>query len=354
MPRVELNIDVTDAAGLGEPASIAITVQAPGADQLPAEPVVCFAKAGGGYSRGYYTCDLPGPAKGAQSDWHVARGWIFAAVDHLGTGGSSLHDGPRMDFSTLAAAAQAAEAEVLRRLAAGDLFEGYPKVTAPLKIGIGQSMGGCMTVVQQGRHHPYDGIAILGYSAVHTHPPTKPGTEPLVAAWLARDSLLEDPLLLLNTAQIAAVGGVSRDRGGSGDRMAWAFHYDDVDASVYGPDLERFNRNITDPETQKGHTCPPWGSLSVPGAVSRASLTPGIIAVEAAAVRCPVLCAMGERDVCADPKGEPRAYLSSRSVDLYVCPRMSHMHNFASTRELFWRRIELLADWARVVKAAGG
>jgi hypothetical protein len=60
---------------------------------------------------------------------------------------------------------------------------------------------------------------------------------------------------------------------------------------------------------------------------------------------------MGERDVIADPRGEPRAYLSARSVDLLICPRMGHMHNFAGTRELFWRRIETWAEWVRAVKS---
>ena len=47
------------------------TVQLPDPDILAAEPVVCFAKPGGGYSKEYFTLDLPGPARGAQSDWHV-------------------------------------------------------------------------------------------------------------------------------------------------------------------------------------------------------------------------------------------------------------------------------------------
>jgi hypothetical protein len=59
----------------------------------------------------------------------------------------------------------------------------------------------------------------------------------------------------------------------------------------------------------------------------------------------------GERDVIADPKGEPRAYLSANSVDLYICPQMGHMHNLASTRELFWQRIETWTDWVRTMKA---
>jgi hypothetical protein len=64
-----------------------------------------------------------------------------------------------------------------------------------------------------------------------------------------------------------------------------------------------------------------------------------------------VLLAMGERDVLTDPRGEVRAYMSADSVDLFVCPRMAHMHNFAGTRELFWRRIETWGEWVRAAKA---
>ena len=76
---------------------------------------MCFAKPGAGYSRGYYTTDLPGPGagKGAQADWHAKRGWIFVSVDHLGVGGSSLHGPEALGFGPVAAASEAAEAEVL-------------------------------------------------------------------------------------------------------------------------------------------------------------------------------------------------------------------------------------------------
>ena len=86
------------------------------------------------------------------------------------------------------AASQAAEADVLQKLAAGTLIDGLPTVERPLTIGIGQSMGGCLTVVQQGRYHGYDGIGVLGYSVLHTHPPTAPGTPPLVMPWVPRDA----------------------------------------------------------------------------------------------------------------------------------------------------------------------
>jgi hypothetical protein len=347
MQTLDLCIDVTGAADLAEPARVALTVHLP--DQLPERPIVCFAKPGGGYSRGYYTQALPGPAKGSQAEWHAARGWIFVSVDHLGVGGSSLHAPDKLDYTTLAACSHAAEAEVLARLADGALASGFPRVAEPIKLGIGQSMGGCMTIVQQGRYHGYDGIGVLGYSAIHTHPPTRPGTPPIVAPWLPRDTLLKQPLTAVNAPALAEAA--ARPSQAPGAAMAWGFHYDDVDPAIVELDLAHFNRGIHDPASQQGFEAPPWASLTTPGAVAMSCLTPGAVAPEAAAVRTPVLVAMGERDVVADPRGEPRAYLSSPSVDLYVCPRMGHMHNFAGTRELFWRRIETWAAW--VVAAKG-
>ena len=352
MQTLDLKIDVTEAAGLGEPAHIAATVQLPSAAPLGDAPVVCFAKPGGGYSRRYYTLDLPGPGKGAQAAWHAERGWIFVSLDHLGVGDSSQHAAERLDYSTVAAASQAAEAHILRQLAEGELAAGFPKVRDPLTLGIGQSMGGCMTIIQQGRHHGYDGIGVLGYSAIHTHPPVRPGAGAIVAPWLPRDTLLKSPTVILNAQALAeAQTGPVRE---GGSAMAWGFHFDDVAPDIVERDLAHFNRGIHDPANQQGYDAPPWSSLTTPGAVAMSCLTPGAVAPEAAAVRVPVLVAMGERDVIGDPKGEPRAYISARSVDLYICPRMGHMHNFAGTREIFWRRIETWSEWVRAVKSADG
>src|SRR2546427_469009 len=48
------------------------------------------------------------------------------------------------------------------------LSEALPPLPGLVRIGIGQSMGGCLTVVMQGRHATFDAIAPLGYSAIHT------------------------------------------------------------------------------------------------------------------------------------------------------------------------------------------
>lgn len=343
MAHHELRFDVTEAAALGEPAAVALGVDLPDPATLPEQPIVCFAKPGGGYSKGYFTEDLPGPTTGAQAAWHADRGWIFVSVDHLGVGDSTTHPEKtmRLDYTTVAAASQTAEQQFLERLAKGRLVEGFPAVSDFVTIGIGQSMGGCMTIIQQGHYHCYDGIGILGYSAVVTHPPVRPGDIPITAPWIPRDTNPAQGVLTNTPAMTAAVrpSGASD----SGPAMAWGFHYDDV-----SPDIQE--RDLADFPTRNG-TPPPWASATLPGAVAAWCLSPGAVAPEAAAVTSPVLVAMGERDVIADPKGEPRAYLSARSIDLFICPRMGHMHNFAGTRELFWRRIETWSDWVRTVKA---
>jgi alpha-beta hydrolase superfamily lysophospholipase len=337
----ELRIDVTAAAGLGEQATVALTVHFPDAATLRSNPVVCFAKPGGGYSRGYFTVDLPGPGKGAQADWHAQRGWIFVSVDHLGVGESSTGHGPdKLDYTVVAAANQAAEQEVLLRLSEGSISENFPRVHDPLVLGIGQSMGGCMTIIQQGRYHCYDGIGVLGYSAVHTHPPTAPGSESIVVPWIPRDS--SPSAGIVTNLPALSRRGVLSQHAPTVPIMGWGFFFSDVDEELVIADLEDF--------PARHGKVPPWASATLPEVVAAWCLSPGTVAPEAAAVTCPVLVAMGERDVIADPRGEPRAYLSARSVDLFICPRMGHMHNFAGTREQFWRRIETWADWVRAIK----
>jgi alpha-beta hydrolase superfamily lysophospholipase len=343
---VDLHIDVTEAAGLGEPAHIALTVTAP--DTLREAPVVCFAKPGAGYSRGYYTEDLPGPGLGAQAAWHAERGWIVVSVDHLGVGESSLHNPEGLTFAPVIAAADAAEAEVRQRLAAGTLMDGLDPVPDAVTIGIGQSMGGAFTIVQQGRHHGYDGVAILGYSPLRTQPPAAPGGPPLTFPWVPRDTQLSEGVFTNGPAlaEAAERSGAEPAVGLPPDAqpMAWPFHYDDVDPAVVRRDMEDYPARHGD--------LPPWASATIPGTAVMWCLAPGSTLAEAAAIREPVLVALGERDVLVDPRGEPRAYESAASVDLFICPRMAHMHNFAGTRELFWRRIETWAEWVRAVRDA--
>jgi alpha-beta hydrolase superfamily lysophospholipase len=359
---IDMQVDVTDAVGLAEPAHISLTVTAP--DLLPTDPIVCFAKPGAGYSRGYYTTDLPGPAHGvgSQAEWHAAQGWIVVAIDHLGVGDSSQHDPEALTFTRVVDASQAAETDVRQKLAAGTLTDGLGPVEHPVTIGLGQSMGGALSIVQQGRYHCYDGLGVLGFSPLRTLPPTAPGSPPLSLPWFPRDTLPSDGVITnaLALAEAAGNGAGAFDaaaaaRAAEGvpeaareviNSMAWGFHYDDVDSDVVRRDMDDYPARHGD--------LPSWGSATVPLTVALWCTSPGSVFTEAAAIRSPVLVALGERDVLVDPRGELRAYESSSSVDYFVCPKMAHMHNFAGTRELFWRRIETWAAWVRACRLAAG
>ncbi|MDR2857621.1 MAG: hypothetical protein LBV50_07210 [Novosphingobium sp.] len=357
---IDLRIDVTNAVNIGEPAHISISVLLPDPADLPARPVVCFAKPGGGYSRFYFTRDLPGPASGAQAAFHVARGWIFVALDNLGSGESSTHAAEVLDFTNVTRAALAAEQEVLLRLANGILVPGYPPVLQPVRIGIGQSTGGSLTIVQQARYDCYDGIGVLGFSAVHSHPATPPGTTPIVTPWFSRDIPPDEPGGIINTAAVAAAAAASTEagQGAAWAALAWGFHYDDVPPEVIEQDLSHYESIaegfVPGMKPSREGDPAPWNSYTTPGEATRFTLTPGIVAPEAAAIAVPVLSAMGERDLVVDPLGEARAFRSAASFDLFICPRMGHMHNFAGTRALFWERIHRFGDWCAAAREECG
>jgi len=345
---VEITVDVGEAAGLGQPAEVRASVILPEPDTLADRPVVAFARPSSSYARGYYTDALPGPGAdaGSQADFHARKGWIFVSIDTLGCTGARTIDPEKLGYRALAAAGHAAEREILLRLANGVLAPDYPPVNQPLRLGIGHSLGAAIAIYQQARHASYDGLAVLGFSAVHSHPATPPGGEPVVVAWYPRDAGIEECREPLNAAALPET-----DNGTDGDAwdaVAWGFHFDDVPRAIVQQDMAHYAR--VGRSDHAGTDQPPWYAQRTPERAARSTLTPGVVALEAATVAVPVLCAMGVRDLVPDPPGEPKAYRSARSVDVFVAPRMGHVHNMASTRRLLWERIHLFGQWCALVK----
>jgi len=320
---IEVMVDVSEVTGLPRPCEVAATVHLPEPGHLADPPVVCVAFPGGGYGRRYFSFDLPGSSGGGQAGYHAARGWVVVTVDHLGVGDSTLPPAESLTFETLAAADHAAVEEVTRRLAAG-IAPGFPAVADPVLLGIGQSMGGCLLIVTQGQHRTFAGVGVLGFSAIHTVVPSRPGTPPLAMPWMPRGLPI-----VLNEAALAAVGGPVPGE----HPFAWAFHFDDEPADVVAADMA-----LDALAPPSAGPIPPWRSATVPACAIQ-MVAPGVVAAEAAAIRVPVLVAAGERDVVPDPRAEPRAYQSAPDVTVFVCPGMAHMHNFARTRERLWARL---------------
>ncbi|HKD66915.1 MAG TPA: hypothetical protein VKB84_08760 [Candidatus Binataceae bacterium] len=326
MVSFELKVKVSAAAELPAPSHIAASVFLPDPAKLTSPPVAIFAFPGGGYSKGYFDLHLTGHSGYSQAEHHVERGIVFIAADHLGVGASSIPDLTALSIETVAAANDAAIREISARLETGSLGPGLPPLRGLVTIGIGQSMGGCITIVMQGRQATCNAIACLGFSAIHTVLPQR--TEAARQRGIAANKLFRNHDLTKP----------ARGRGAMGELdFLYPFHWEDVP------------QDLLDADIRSGYpvrkTTPRWGSATVP-AFARLMLSPGYVAQEAAAIEAPVLIAAGERDVVPDPHAEPAAFKSSRDVSVYVVPNMAHMHNFASTRRLLWDRI---ADWACMV-----
>lgn len=346
---VEITIDVTEASGLGIAAHTAVTVFLPEEGAAAGPPVVCFAFPGGGYCRRYYSFDMPDGEGGGEAGYHTARGWIFVACDHLGFGDSTVPEGNALTLDNVAAANHATVQAVMARLTAGTLWDGLAPVTGATVLGIGQSMGGCFTIIAQGVHETFDGIGVLGYSAIHTIVPTRPGTPAATWPWISRRSSLDDPHIF-NAAALAAAEGATLGSAGSIEEAAhagehpfqWSFHYDDEPAEIVALDMAA--------SAGKADPLPPWRSATTPPC-GVYMVAPGAVALEAAAIRVPVLVAVGERDVVPDPWAEPKAYKSASDVTVHVCPRMGHMHNFAHTRHAFWQRVHSWGEGVAAMRA---
>jgi alpha-beta hydrolase superfamily lysophospholipase len=326
MQVIELRVDVTAAADLGEFAEMAVTIHLPDASDLALPAVAIFACPGGGYSRQYYDLSFEGHQDYSEAKWHVQRGTIHVAIDHIGVGDSTVVDLSRISFQTLAATHDACVREIVGRLRAGTLGREFPPVE-PFLVGMGQSMGGGVTILAQARFATFDAIAPCGVSAIHTALPQ------------ADEGAFEHGVRRFDAVAEGRVKShVDHDHEGVDYR--YAFHWDDVPADIVEADMTGgFPVRVS---------APSFGSLTIPHCAVTMML-PGAFSADAARVAVPVLIANGERDTCPAPHAEAAAYPASRDIMVFIVPRMAHMHNFASTRAVLWQRLQA---WTNTLAAA--
>lgn len=343
---IDLDIDVTEEADLGCDAFARVTITRP-SDFLQSGSIVCFAFPGAGFSRRYFTFDMPDSSGGGQAGWHADRGWIFVSVDSVGIGEASLPDPATLLFDNMSAMNHAVVQEVLRRLREGTLADDFAPVTNPVVLGLGQSMGGSMVIVQQARHETFDAIGVLGFSAIFTRSGIMPGGARGRNPFVPRDnrpvgaSFMAPPkrdAAAVNKRLMSLHSDTSRYFNPILTPPSWAYHFDDEPKEIVERDL--------DPKDP----LPPWRSRTVPGFLTWVT-APGAVAAEAASVLVPVISAFGERDTLDDPRLEAKAYRNAADFCLFICPRMAHMHNFAGTRELFWMRIHCWGEHVAKLKS---
>lgn len=308
-----VRLEVAGAAPDGVEGLVA-TVVAPagGALDPSADLVVCLP--GGGMTRRYFDLRTPSGGTGYSMARHLAAtGRVVAALDHPGVGDSDRPlDGYLLDPGTVADVDGVAVAALVRRLADGTVADDLGPVVPGRVVGCGHSMGGLLAVHLQARRHPFDALALLGFSGAG-----------LPAALTEREAAF------------------------AGDREGAA-------AALVDLVRERFGRPASEGATG---TSPFLVAVDVPDEALAAiassagtqlnlcglwSMIPGVSAPELAAVEVPTFLGVGEHDITGEPRLVPSHLTGCRDLTLFVCPTCGHNHNVAPTRTLLWDR---LARW---------
>src|SRR3954447_14805861 len=156
------SIDVSSALAFNpEPASLVASVW-PASNNQPKAVLVCWP--GGSYSRDYWDIHVDGYEGYSFAENLAAKGFTVVAVDPLGVGDSSRpKEVDAVTIETMAAAAASAVRDLTAQFAVG----GIPV------IGVGHSLGACLTIVEQALYGSYDAVVNLGFThgAKFTHTP---------------------------------------------------------------------------------------------------------------------------------------------------------------------------------------
>ncbi len=329
--RTDCRIDVSDAVGHHPSLDVSITIVAPPSSRLPPRPFVVVAIPGGTYHRRYWDLRPPGRSGFSQAEHHAARGVVFVACDYLGGGDSTRpDDGDFIGLETQADAAHRVFELLEEQLTLGTLIGSLPPIPDATFVGIGQSLGGFITMIQQGKYDDYPAVGIFGAS-------------PLLIAntrdqpdWSAMSPSERRTWIMSENARQSGIAELPMYHGAPRDQYRGIFHVPDVPDDLFAYD-----------ESQCHTLIPRMAGID--------GMTPGFAEPFASRITSPVFLAFGEVDVSVDPATEGRGYPNVRDITTVVVPDMAHMHNFAATREQLWDRFLLWLPVARTgVEASQG
>ena len=313
--RQDLTFDVTAAlpAGSADPAMLSVTIVADPA-ALPEHPVVILAVPGGTYHRRYWDMRPPGRDGYSKAAYLAERGIIFIAQDYFGGGDSSRPaNGDFIGLEVQADVAHEVYRQVRERVGDGTLIDGIPPLPGAVFAGIGQSLGGFITMIQQGKYADYPGVGIFGASPFVISAIRELPDWDGMSAGDRRHWIMETNARQSGLVELPMYHGAPREG------FRHIFHVPDVP-----DDLVKYDED-------QCHTLIPRMS-GIDG------MTPGLAMPFAERISQPVFLAFGATDVSADPHREPAGYPASSDITLVVIPEMAHMHNFADTRTRLWDR----------------
>jgi alpha-beta hydrolase superfamily lysophospholipase len=315
--RNSLTFDVTRTVGSDQQLTQAAWLFLP---ELPADARgVLLCLAGGTYDKHYWHIDIDGYPGYSFAEHLAQRGFVVIAVDHLAIGESTDPNelGP-VGLELLAKGDAEVARQVRERLRRGELYKDLPPISAPL-VGVGHSMGACLTTMVQATTHPYDAVVLLGYGVqitnVYQDTPDAAELEQRIEQTIEASS------------QLAGVKPTDAHFYAPRAYLADLFYAGEVP------------QDVIDADTAVQSRTPLRAAAEV--------TTPGIVERYARQVDVPVFLGFGAAlDVSPNPHSEPANYIGSSDVTLHLVPNSGHCHNFASHRTQLWDRI---ARWLPTV-----
>lgn len=322
MPVVHLKLDTGVELPGEAPLQIGASVWWP--EQAAQADTLLLCLPGGNMNRRYFDLRPPSPDDGDDSfsfaAQMTARGFVVAALDHLGLGDSSKpQDGWQLTAEVLVRANVAATAELLARLREGRLSADLPALPALRSVGVGHSMGAMLTILQQHAAAQHAGVVLLGFSTrglpEYAPPAVKDATDPTAVR-----PLLPEIARKMFGQPYPVIHG---QRNGAGR----------------GNNAELFGSRKADPRGVAALKAATDCVLPIPAAMS---MVPGNVAPEAAALAVPVFLGIGERDMVGPTHQVPAAFCGSHDVSLCILPETGHSHFLFPARA---RLFERLSRW---------
>lgn len=316
-----LQIPVPDCPPLEQSFSLGGRLWLP--EEVPDEPVLLCCLPGGGMNHGYFDLrDAQDEGRFSLAEAMCDRGYLVAALDHVGTGDSStgvdrFELTPRLLGKVAAKALDCLDTA----LRAGVQVPGLDAMPGLRKVCVAHSMGAMLSILMQSEHALFDGLVLLGFST-RGLPEYLP---PLIASELESTQVMPDDQTLVAWAR--QLFGTS-DRARAADSQA--------QAALFGTEH-----------------ADPAGLKSLQGALDKMlpsgamqAMLPGNVASFAARIKAPVLSVVGDQDMTGPSEEIPMAFAASASSRLLVLPRTGHCHFAFPSRQQLWEELD---RWARTL-----
>jgi pimeloyl-ACP methyl ester carboxylesterase len=286
---------------------------------LGARSLLWVCVPGGGINRQYFDLEVLGQDDTfSMARYLAAGGDLVVTVDPPGVGGSDAPDNgytltPHVVADVLAAAIDIFVNDLRRGgIAAAEVDSVTPAAT----VGLGHSAGALLVAIQQARHHSYDALALLGFTASGL--PGVLSEEEL--RYAGRPEEFTRDVASLTKARFAdALPQWSNSSAGELETNAITTQVDQALAAA---------------------------SSRLLALVGMTAIVPGSVQPELDELRDPIFVGLGEHDLAGKLDVLPGQLPACRDLTLFLVEGAAHNHNVAVNRRTLWKR---LARWAASV-----